>query len=192
MRATAQHIVLTLANGGEVLCANTVFILSNGRVIEHETQNQIEFLNTLDDFGGTSGTGVTAEELDSMDLALANALQDEFGDDEDGLAELVELIEHQGQVTIGEPLPRSARRDAQFPKIALMCEGVVYGYGATVAEAVGCHAKEIMSVGTDVELSNMYALVCTPAAYALMEDYGADADVRQDGERMWVDGELDA
>ena len=63
---------------GEVLIANSTFLVG-GEVVEHETQNHIEFLTRIENFGGTCGRG-SADLLEDLDYVQAQYLLETYGD----------------------------------------------------------------------------------------------------------------
>ena len=79
----------------EILIANTTFDV-DGNLVEHETQNMIEFMKgRLRDFGGT-GNSEHAELLDYIQIQAIMSIYD-------SLAELLEDIKTDGGVIIGSP-----------------------------------------------------------------------------------------
>ena len=75
----------------EVLIAETVFTV-NGKTMEHETQNEIEYLTRLEDFGGTGDY----DESDLFDYPQSQALVAKFGT----LKKLLAVIKKKGFATL--------------------------------------------------------------------------------------------
>jgi len=73
-------VATELSDDGEILYADTTFVSNRGRTFMHETQNQIDNLKRLEDFGGS---GAIAD-LEKLDYAQERFLTARFVD----LAEL--------------------------------------------------------------------------------------------------------